>query len=359
MNKTVLIVLCVNVLLFQFSIAQQGEKDKNIITIGLLVNDQTALSATRAAERAITSANKNKKLNGRQFKLVTRSMEGPWGTGSKEAVNLVFKERVWALLGSHDGRNAHLAEQVIAKTQVVFLSAWATDPTLSQAYIPWFYNCVPNDIQQAEMLVSEIKKNHKLNNLAVLVQGNYDAVTALKYLNDRIMAEVGQKPLVFKFDQNVNDRANLIVRLKEQGTKAIMVIASGKQAWEIVGVLRKNGVETPVYGTLAMLGTFGSSFSNVENLSNLTVLDSGNWMKSNTLQSENGKDVDRSFSNAIEAYAFDGVNILLNAIEASGFDRGKLNETISKTNYNGTTGKIQFDENGNRVSDMKLVKIAY
>ena len=359
MNKTVLIVLCVNVFLFQFSIAQQGEKDKNIITIGLLVNDQTAVSATSAAERAIASANKNKKLNGRQFKLVTRSMEGPWGTGSKEAVNLVFKERVWALLGSHDGRNAHLAEQVIAKTQVVFLSAWATDPTLSQAYIPWFYNCVPNDIQQAEMLVSEIKKNHKLNNLAVLVQGNYDAENALKYLNDRIMAEGGQKPLVLKFDQNVNDRANLIVRLKEQGTKAIVVIGSGKQAWEIVGGLRKNGIETPVYGTLAMLGTFNSSFSNVENLSNLTVLDSGNWMKSNTLHSENGKDVYRSFSNAIEAYAFDGVNILLNAIEASGFDRGKLNETISKTNYNGTTGKIQFDENGNRVSNMKLVKIAY
>ena len=46
-------------------------------------------------------------------------------------------------MGSHDGRNAHLVEQVATKSQVVFLSAWASDPTLSQAFVPWFFSCVP------------------------------------------------------------------------------------------------------------------------------------------------------------------------------------------------------------------------
>ena len=83
-------------------------------------------------------------------------MEGPWGTGSKQAVNLVFDEEVVAMLGSHDGRNAHLVEQVSAKSRVVFLSAWSGDPTLAQAFVPWFFNCVPNDLQQADVLIEEI-----------------------------------------------------------------------------------------------------------------------------------------------------------------------------------------------------------
>ncbi len=83
-------------------------------------------------------------------------MEGPWGTGSKQAVELIFDEEVWAILGSHDGRNAHLVEQVSAKSRVVFMSAWSGDPTLSQAFVPWFFNCVFNDLQVSDVLIDEI-----------------------------------------------------------------------------------------------------------------------------------------------------------------------------------------------------------
>ena len=86
---------------------------------------------------------------GYTFELLTRSMAGSWGTGSKKAVDLIFEEDVWTILGSHNGRNAHLVEQVTAKSQIVFLSVWATDPTLSQAYVPGYFSCVPNDLQQA------------------------------------------------------------------------------------------------------------------------------------------------------------------------------------------------------------------
>ncbi len=119
------------------------------IKIGLLIQDSSWTSAVHGAELAISKTNDNGGLNGRKFQLVVRSMEGPWGTGSKQAVDLIFEEKVWALIGLHDGRNAHLVEQAATKSQVVFLSAWSGDPTLSQAFVPWFFNCVPNDNQQA------------------------------------------------------------------------------------------------------------------------------------------------------------------------------------------------------------------
>ena len=132
------------------------------IKIGLLIQDSSYTSALNGAELAVRIANSKGGMNGRNFQLVTRSMEGPWGNGSKQAVNLIFEEKVWALMGSHDGRNAHLVEQAATKSTVVFVSAWSGDPTLSQAFVPWFFNCVPNDNQQAASLLNEIYEIRKL-----------------------------------------------------------------------------------------------------------------------------------------------------------------------------------------------------
>ena len=133
----------------------------------------------QGAELAIREANEKGGLNGFRFQLIVRSMEGPWGTGSKEAVNLIFEEKVWALLGAHDGRNAHIVEQAATKSIVVFVSAWASDPTLSQAFVPWFFNCVPNDNQQASSLIEEIYNKRNFNKVAVISGDDYDSKMTL------------------------------------------------------------------------------------------------------------------------------------------------------------------------------------
>ncbi len=125
---------------------QQGRKVK----IGLLIPGPEALAAKHGAELAIREANE---AGGNQtYQLVVRSTDGPWGAGSKESVSMVFEDEVVAIMGSLDGRNAHLAEQVATKTRIVFLSSWATDMTLSKAFVPWYFRCLPNDHQQAVSL---------------------------------------------------------------------------------------------------------------------------------------------------------------------------------------------------------------
>ena len=107
------------------------------IKIGLLIPDKQSLAAKDGAELAIQAANVKEQAGDHYYKLEVRDMEGPWGTGSKVMVDLVFNAKVWAVLGSVNGRNSHLAEQVSAKSHVVFLNALSGDPTLSQAFVPW------------------------------------------------------------------------------------------------------------------------------------------------------------------------------------------------------------------------------
>src|SRR5450756_1253186 len=104
-----------------------------------LIPDNNSIAAKHGAEMAISKANEDGGFDGKPFQLVIRSMEGPWGTGSKQAVDLIFEENVCAIMGSPDGRNGHLVEQVTTKARIVFLSTWASDPTLAQAFVPWYF----------------------------------------------------------------------------------------------------------------------------------------------------------------------------------------------------------------------------
>jgi len=165
-----------------------GNKN-DTIKIGLLISDNRSFSALHGAEMAIMETNRGGGINGHPLLLKVRSMEGPWGTGSKQAVDLIFKEEVWTILGSHDGRNAHLAEQATAKTRVVFMSAWAGDPTLSQAFVPWYFSCVPNSNQQAEVLMHEVYEKRKYKNLIIVSDSSYDSETGMKSFVNKITAE--------------------------------------------------------------------------------------------------------------------------------------------------------------------------
>src|SRR5512133_3912397 len=72
------------------------------VKIGLLIQEKTSLAAIQGAEMAISIANKNGGFKGRSFQLLTKGMEGPWGTGSRMAVDLIWEDNVSALIGSHD-----------------------------------------------------------------------------------------------------------------------------------------------------------------------------------------------------------------------------------------------------------------
>ena len=100
---------------------------QSTIKIGFLIRDKSDLAVRQAAQEAIEEANSNGGHKGQPFELVTRSCDGPWGMTSKQAVALIYEDQVSILVTALDGRNAHLAEQVAAKSHVVILSTLSSD----------------------------------------------------------------------------------------------------------------------------------------------------------------------------------------------------------------------------------------
>ena len=321
------------------------------IKIGLLIPDPEKLAAKHGAELAIREANYKGGYSGRLFQLVVRSTEGPWGTGSKESVNLVFDDEVVAIMGSLDGRNAHLVEQVAAKTRIICLSAWATEMTLSQAFVPWHYRCVPNDDQQATSLIKEIYEKRKIINVAIIGTEDYDSRNAVHSFIETATLMNVPLPRQFLFKSTVENFQMTLQEIDQYDVGAIILFGKPALASDIIPLLKEQNMNQPVFGSFSVMDDQKACNPNWDIFEGLNLVSSGHWF------TEKGIAFQKAFQEtfgyqpgAAAAYAYDGINRIIEVIQKSGPDRDKIIDAFAEINYiTGVTGEIRFDTNGNRM----------
>ena len=328
------------------------------VKIGLLIQDNNSLAARFGAEMAIRNANETGGYKGKKFQLVTRSMEGPWGTGSKQAVDLVYKENVCALMGSHDGRNAHLVEQVSAKERIVFLSAWASDPTLAQAFVPWYFTCVPNDLQQADAFINEIYNKRKLIRIVAISDNGYDSKLAMESLVKKIKTAGKREPIEFFYDNPLQDFDEILEKISKSAADGIILFGKPSSSLKFIYQMEKRKMKQKVFGAISVLDEDESSVQEQEEYRNMILFVSGNWTSTKGLDFR--KDYQKLYGNipgAVAAFSFDGMSLLIEAIRKAGPDRSEIQKALTRIRCEGVTGLIQFDDKGKRVGKVNLVEI--
>lgn len=332
-----------------------NEKQDRKVKIGLLIPDQEALAAKHGAELAIRKANE---AGGNwTYQLVVRSTEGPWGAGSKESVSMVFEDEVVAIMGSLDGRNAHLAEQVATKTRIVFLSSWATDMTLSKAFVPWYFRCIPNDHQQAVSLVQEIYHRRKLKNVATVATEAYDsrnaASTFVKVSGSMNIAA----PREYICDPSGQHLPGILAEIEELGIEAVVLFGGPEFASKIIPVLKEQSMIQMIFGTLAVADGQKAISPDWNTLEGIILVSSGHWFTEEGMAFQ--KEFYETFGyqpGAAAAYAYDGINIIIGVIRRAGVDRDRIIKAFVETNHkSGITGDIQFDAKGNRSGNSGLM----
>lgn len=332
--------------------------NKKSVKIGLLISDSRSIEAHNAVHLAIMEANEKGGYNQIPFELVVRSMEGAWGTGSKQAVDLIFAEEVVAMIGSHDGRNAHLVEQVATKAQIVFISAWAGDPTLAQAFVPWFFNSAPNDIQQADFLVNTIFEKNKNSKIALVGDGSYDSESAIRNFL-KINKQKGKTdPAIIRFINNGKELASYFDNLSKAGVNTIVMTGESATASLFLKELRKRKMTQPVYSYLSVLGEKGTGNQNPAYIDRVFSMTSGTWYKSTGSRfSHNYRVKFGTTPGAVAAYAYDAANLIIESIKATGTAREGIQKWLLEVQYLGVTGTIKFDDKGNRIGEVRLVDI--
>lgn len=329
------------------------------VKIGLLIPDNKSVAAVQGAELAVRQANSQGGLNGHPFQIEIRSMEGPWGTGSKQAVDLIFNEKVWALMGSHDGRNAHLVEQAATKSTVVFVSAWSGDPTLSQAFVPWFFNCVHNDYQQAAALFDDIYLRNKADKVAIVSDKSYDSELVLNNFLRIIKTNGKNEPLKLIYEDYMNKTDLMADRIKKSDVNCIVLFCQPAYSVEMIRQFRQKEMNHPLYGSHYMLNENDLPAEDLFNFDNRIMIVSGKWSPSKySLFRKDYQKLYQKLPGMVATYSFDAMNVLIEAIRIAGSpDREKIQEALENIIHQGVTGLIQFDDKGNRQDNFTITGI--
>ena len=284
----------------------------------------------------VDKANNSGGYNNRDFKLVVRTTEGPWGTGSKESVALVFEDEVCAIIGIQDGRDAHLTEQVAAKSHIAYIECRATEPTLSQAYVPYFFRMVPNDDQQAGAIMELIKKNGG-GKTGILSIDSYDAEYAVKSLVKAAARDSDNAPLVIKVD--ALDQNRIIEKIRNGGTEHLILPFDADMNRDLLVAIKKELPSLQTYGTLHFTMGMERRKIRLRDYEGMFLVSLGpTWVGDTYL-----------WNMARAASSTDAVNLVIEAVQEVGPDRMAIRDYLSKyVGYGYHSGPLSFDELGNR-----------
>jgi branched-chain amino acid transport system substrate-binding protein len=148
-----------------------------------------------------------------------------------------------------------------------------------------------------------------------------------------------------------DDFQELVQRMREKNPKALVLYCEPKLSLELIRFLRSQGVLLPVYSGLNILHERNFSSLVSDRVKDLYFLGSGTWMTDR--DSDFVQEFQREYGHrpgAMAAYAFDAIQILVEAIKKSGSDPEMVKQNLSKTSLVGKTGSIEFDRLGNRKS---------
>ena len=336
-----------------------GEGD---LVIGLLVaslseDDAFSTSARQGAELAVQLANASGGYQGKPYRLEVRSCEGPWGVTSREVVSMVYDEDALAIVASADGRNTHLAEQVATKTQVLLLSAWSADPTLSRAYVPWFYHCVPDDAQQADALLHMVlqKKGHK--NVIILVEESYDARMSADYMQKAVTKSGLPRIEHTTFDAGDKDPEAIARKALASGPDALILLGESPLCVKIVRYLKQLRPSLGLYGNLGLLRN--SELVRASGVEGMVFISPEYWF------SAMGKRFEAQFQKLYNrkpevaaAYAFDAVNLVIESVRLAGADRESIRKGFPDIRFaDGVTGPFRFNSLGVRDVPTSLFRV--
>ena len=311
---------------------------------------------------AIEEANKKGGYHGIPYKLMVHTDVGLWGAAANEVVKM-DDEKVWAWLGTIDDNNSHVAIRATLKLEIPNMNTGDPDPTFTETAIPWVVRVIPDDRQSGYALVDYIfnKKGH--TRVAVIRANNrYGRVGILHFT--RSATRIGF-PIIIeeRFIDGETDFKDRLQRIKATSPDAIVIWGNAKESALILQQIRELGMKQPVFGSDRMvnpefLKIAGKLADGVVTTCQYNP-DSDN-PKLKTFKSNYTKRFGQE-PDVFAAHAYDGMNILIAAIEKAGLNRVLIRDVLTdmKTfqGYEGVTGIVVFDATWNNVRPIFMAEV--
>jgi ABC-type branched-subunit amino acid transport system substrate-binding protein len=311
---------------------------------------------------AIEEANKKGGYKDIPYKLMIHNDVGLWGAAANEVVKM-DDEKVWAFLGTIDDNNSHIALRATLKLEILNINTGDPDPTFTETNIPWGIRVIPDDRQSGYVLVDRVFKQDKHSRVAVMRANNRYGRVGILHFN-RSATRVGY-PIIIeeRFSDGETDFKEQLERIKKTSPDAIVLWGNAKESALILKQIRDLGMKQPVYGSDRMVNP---EFLEIAGPLAEDVVTTCQYnpdandpklkaFKANYLK-RFGQEPD-----VFAAHAYDGTNMLIEAIEKVGLNRVLIRDVLTdmKTfqGYQGVTGKVIFDATWNNIRPIFIAEV--
>jgi len=274
-----------------------------------------------------------------------------WGPVGSNVVDLIWKDKVWALFTTISSENSHILIRIALKAELPIMGTADTDPTFVETKIPWLFRCISDDRLQCYILAKYAYEKLGLKHIAIIrVNDRYGRVGVKEF---REASRRLGRPVLFevRYPRMSTDFSAQLARLE-----AARNIVDGVLAWgndyetaHLVKKLRERGFDIPIFCSDRVIT---ERFLKIAGPAAEGVIASCPWdpTSDDPVYLEFKKRYEYSYGVPPETYAahaYDGMNMLIQAIEKAGLNRAKIRDALDEYRihpYHGVTGMIILND---------------
>ncbi len=183
------------------------------------------------------------------FELAVSNDNGLWGASGNEIIKMAYNDKVWAILGTIDGANSHIAIRVALKAEVAMMNSGDTDPTFIETNIPWVFRCIGDDRQMGYLLVDYLYRKMGYQRVGIIRASNRYGRFGVREVRDG--SRRLEKPVVLEMAYRLGDTdfSLQLERLKATNPDAIVHWGDAQEGAMILNQMRKMGMKQPFFGS--------------------------------------------------------------------------------------------------------------
>lgn len=304
-----------------------------------------------ATQMAIEEANAKGGYQGKPFELVVHNDTGLWGASANEVATFCYQDSVWAIVGSVDGANTHIAIRVALKTEVPIMNVADTDPTLVETKIPWIFRDTADDRQMAYTIAYHVFKDLRLKQVAILRTNNRYGRFGVAEFRSASVRLGHPAPVEINYEvtySQVNPSFALQVeRLKTVQPEAVVLWADAVAGGYLVKCIREAGLDMPIFACDRIvhprfLEIAGKAAEGIVATFPYDPEADNPGLKRFQQEYRQRHSAEPT---VYAAHAYDGTWMVIKAIQEAGLNRYRIRDALAAMNpYHGITGEIIMDD---------------
>jgi ABC-type branched-subunit amino acid transport system substrate-binding protein len=294
------------------------------------------------------------------FELVVHNDNGLWGASGDTIVKMAYRDKVWAILGTVDGANTHIAIRVALKAEVLMMNSADLDPTLIETNIPWIVRCVGDDRKQGYLLVDYLYRKLGFKRVGIIRASSRYGRFGVREIVDGSRRMGRPVPLEMAYEVGGRDFSLHLQRLQDARVEAIVHWGNAGDGARILNQMRARGMKHPFF---ACDRCVAEEFVRIAGDNAAGVVCTFPWnpgRRDRKLEAFRAA-FRKRFKEEPETYAahaYDGMNMVLWAIQAAGLNRAKIRDVLAhrRRPWPGVTGDIPLSAALDDMGEVFLAK---